>query len=368
MWPQACPNYQQGKAGIIINRGNWQLVKAFLLYRQEVDQISKSSLRLEETWLRHVLEWADSKLFEKAPKIRPTLPEYMLTARQDGTGKQLSPIYISKVVRAGYRLFLWLRVHKSGYGAITPAWLDTIKPPRMTIEPKEHEAVSLDEIHAIARAPVYSPRDRRIRAAAVFWFLSGIRIGAFVSMPVSAVDLENLAVFQFPKLGVRTKNQKHATTYLLNIPELLDVVKDWDREVRQNDIEAQWFANLSPETGEILPGTFEAGEHRDSRARKDLSDWLARVGLPYHSPHKFRHGHAVYGIKHAKDVQALKAVSQNLMHANLTVTDGIYAILSKEDVQARITSLGVQNNLTSFEQADVISLIEQLLSALKNKT
>ena len=63
--------------------------------------------------------------------------------------------------------------------------------------------------------------------------------------------------------------------------------------------------------------------------------------MGYHSPHKFRHGHAVYALKMAKDVAALKAVSQNLMHENLTITDGVYGILSETDVRKQIIGLGV---------------------------
>ena len=126
-------------------------------------------------------------------------------------------------------------------------------------------------------------------------------------------------------MGVRTKFKKHATTYLLDIPDLLDVVRDWDREVRKvcgND--GLWFAPFSPDTGEIITGVSQVGDQRHTRARKDLLDWLEKVGLTYHSPHKFRHGHAVYALKNAKDVPALKAVSQNLMHSNLSITDGVY--------------------------------------------
>lgn len=135
-------------------------------------------------------------------------------------------------------------------------------------EPAEHEAVTLEEIRAIAQAPVFTLRDRRIRAAAVFWFLSGIRIGAFVSLPLSAVDMDNLEVRQLPKLGVHTKFQKHATTYLLNIPDLIPVVVDWDREVRRvcGD-DGLWFAPISPETLELEPGLTKAGEHRQSRCK-----------------------------------------------------------------------------------------------------
>ena len=78
------------------------------------------------------------------------------------------------------------------------------------------------------------------------------------------------------------------------------------------------------------------------QADKPLSiyeDWLSKVGLPYHSPHKFRHGFAVYAIKHAKDMSDMKAISQNLMHANISITDGIYGVLSDTDIKNRITGL-----------------------------
>jgi site-specific recombinase XerC len=62
-------------------------------------------------------------------------------------------------------------------------------------------------------------------------------------------------------------------------------------------------------------------------------------GLACHLPHKFRHGNAVYGIKNSKDIPALKAVSQNLMHANLSVTDGVCGVLSGMDIKGEIAEL-----------------------------
>jgi site-specific recombinase XerC len=77
-----------------------------------------------------------------------------------------------------------------------------------------------------------------------------------------------------------------------------------------------------------------------SLATRDLKDWLQRVLLPYHSPHKFRHGFAVLALKNSKDIQALKAVSQTLMHSNLSITDGVYGILSQIDVGEQIAEIG----------------------------
>jgi hypothetical protein len=96
----------------MINRTNWKLVREYLKYRSEVDHISKSSQRLEESWLRHLLEWSKELPFDKVLKIRPTFPEYVLTARIDGSKEPLSPVYVQKVIRSAYRFLKWLRVQK----------------------------------------------------------------------------------------------------------------------------------------------------------------------------------------------------------------------------------------------------------------
>jgi integrase len=344
----------------MINRDNWKAVNEYLQYRLEVDQISPKSQRLEESRLRQLLEWANDKSFTNPSIIRPVFPEYILKARISGKGETLSPIYVSHVIATAHLFFQWLPRHKRGYGSITEAWLDTLKARRMTVEHKEHEAVTLEAIKAIAQAPAYTLAERRIRAAACFWFLSGIRIGAFVTLPLVAVDLDNLTIKQWPKLGVKTKFSKHATTFLLDIPELLEVVRSWDKDVRlvcrTNGL---WFAQVSPDTGKIIPDATQAGEHRSSIASKDLRRWLSKVNLPYHSPHKFRHGHAVYALKNAKDISAWKAVSQNLMHENLSITDGVYGILSEADVRNQIVGLGQNLDLTKADSLEELILLNQ---------
>jgi site-specific recombinase XerC len=325
----------------MINRENWKAVNKYLKYRSEVDQISEESKRLEKGWLLHLLLWAQEKSFSQASKIRPTFPEFILNSRLDGKDRPLSQSFVRKSISSSRCFLRWLSIHEQGYRKITPAWLETIKSPRMTIKLRSHENVTIDEVNAIASAPVLETWEKRIRAAAVFWFLSGIRIGAFTTLPLKAVDVKKRRVLQLQNLGVRTKNQKDAVTYLFDISNLLDVINAWDDEVRSVCPEdGLWFAMISPKTGEIDPlAHVKAGKHRDCRARKDLKRWLTKVELPYHSPHKFRHGHATYGLKNAKDIGELKAVSQNLMHSNLSITDGIYGMLSDDDIQQRIDNI-----------------------------
>ncbi len=192
----------------MINRENWKAVNKYLKYRSEVDQISDESKRLEKGWLLHLLLWAQEEYFSEAPKIRPTLPEFILNSRLDGKERPLSQAFVRKSISSSRRFLCWLSIHEQGYGKITTAWLDTIKPPRMPEKLRSHEIVTLNEIYAIASAPTIETWEKRIRAAAVFWFLSGIRIKAFTTLPLKAVDLKRRRIQQFPSLGVRTKNQK----------------------------------------------------------------------------------------------------------------------------------------------------------------
>ena len=309
--------------------------------------IGSASLRLEKTWLSHVLVWAHSASFSLVSHLRPSYPRFL-----ESLG--LSSVYTVHVLRSARRFFFWLSKHRRGFGGISAAWLDTLKISFSVVDETPHQFVSLDEIRAISAAPAETIGERRIRASAVFWWLSGIRVGAFVTLPVQAVDLDNLSVKQFPKLGVKTKFKKHAKTFLLDIPDLLAVVREWDSEVRAAG-SFFWFASFSPETGVIDPIVHQVGFHRHIRARKDLKGWLQKVGLPYHSPHKFRHGHAVFGIKNAKTISALKAISQNLMHSSLKVTDSVYGVLSDLDVQTEISSLG------KLQDDDLLQKLRDLL-------
>lgn len=328
----------------MVNKKNWQLTKVFLEYRQSVDQICNGSFRLEQTQIRFLLEWAGDSSFQRAASIRPTLPEYMLSARLDGSQGALSPGYVKKVLATARRFFTWLLDNQPGYKSIKAAWINTLKVKRLSNIPKTKDAVTLDEIFAIAKAPVTSTVERRIRAAAVMLYLSGMRIGALVSLPLKAVDLDKRIIYQFPSLGVKTKNSKYGTTTLLDIPELLEVVQAWDDEVHQVlPPEGFWFAPLSPESGEIDPTCLEIGNYRVCLARKNLKAWLDEVGLAYHSPHKFRHGHVHYGMARAKTIEDYKAISLNVMHSSMEITDQFYSVLNDDQVHNRISSIGKNN-------------------------
>lgn len=348
----------------MIDKTNWRLANKFLAYRESVDLLAKGSMRIQEIHIRYLLEWAQEVSFRHAPTIRPSFPQFLLTSRLDGSEGRLSAGYIKKTLATARMFFSWLADNETGYKSIKQAWVKTLKIKRLSDTPKNKDYVTLQEVLTIAARPVRSVWERRTRAALVFLFLSGMRIGAFVSLPIQAVDIPNLCVYQFPSLGVKTKNGKAAKTFLLNIPELLKVIQDWDDEIRAIlPPSGFWFASLSPETGLINPAVVEVGEHRHAKARQNFKEWLKQENLPYHSPHKFRHGHVHYGLDHSENIADFKAVSMNAMHANMEITDTFYSVLRDDEVKNRISNLSKKSKPTDRE--DVIKILENLLSSMK---
>jgi len=299
----------------LINPKNFALLKEYLEYRVEWHLVLEETARNEETWLYHLLHWADDKPFRDAPKIQPSFPKYMLVARRDGKEEQLSPAYIKKVIRSAKRFLKWLQTHKK-HRTLNEIYLDTLRAPRMTEVPKEPESYSLEEIRAIAKAPVETNKERRTRAAIIFMWLSGIRVGAFSSLPIGAVDIEELEIKQWPELGVRTKNKKHGTTTFIPIQDLLDVLKEWDSFVRNAlPDDGLWFAPLLPSTGEIdiNASVSKVGKNRSRIVSRNMREWLDKVGLPYRSPHKCRHGFLKFVKKNARGEAHKEAAREALM-------------------------------------------------------
>ncbi len=189
----------------------------------------------------------------------------------------------------------------------------------------------------VARGDIATQRDK---AAAAFLFLSGMRGGAFVTLRLACVDIAERTVMQLPEMGVKTKFRKAAITRLLEIPDLLEVVGYWDALVRDRlPGDALWYPPIDSRFGKPTLTARTLSEFRLSNLRVRLNHLFRAAGLTPMSPHKFRRGHAVFGLLHAQNIADVKAMSMNLMHSNIGITDGIYAVLSDKDMQERIRHL-----------------------------
>ena len=173
--------------------------------------------------------------------------------------------------------------------------------------------------------------------------------------------MRNREVKQWPSLGVKTKWGKSATTYLLEIPELMPVIERWDTHVRaQLPGTAMWYTPIIIRWGEQILDTGPAGAHRYGAVGKRIRRLFTAAGLEGKSPHKFRHGHAVYALQRARTMADYKAVSMNLMYDDIRVTDSIYAPLLSNEVQKRIAGLAGQPTTLPSADSDLSRLLRGL--------
>ncbi len=119
------------------------------------------------------------------------------------------------------------------------------------------------------------------------------------------------------------------------IPSLLAVVTEWDAYVRAHavDLNTAWYAALDNLGTGIRADDTVRTIHVPGRRNamysgmRELCDTL---GIEWKSPHKIRHGHGVYGVKHARTMAEYRALSQNMMHESTNTTDKYTGFLNDE--------------------------------------
>ncbi len=349
----------------MVNRRNYALAKEYSLYQREHLQLNPASVGRYWFYLKYPLLWADEVLLSRASEIRPPFGQFLVNRRRDGKQGSMAPCTIHKIVQTTKRMFIWAKLtYPSDFKNLSMAWIETLHPPAMVQRAKPHVFLSLDEVLHLARTPL--PENdlalRRDQAAAAMLFLSGMRDGAFASVPIQAVDISKRLIHQWPhEYGVRTKNGKSATTYLLEIPELLEVATKWDRYIRgRMPPTAMWYTPIINQWGEQTPSPDLPGVHRHTAIAKRMRILFPLAGIAYKSPHKFRHGHAVFALQRAKSMADYKAISQNLMHNDIRVTDAIYAPLLGDEIGSRIKSLTGDTQTNEKVEGDLATLLEKL--------
>lgn len=306
-------------------------------------QSNQKTMKRKWAHLHHFLNWAGDVRFYEAHKIQPTFSHFLLTARNDLKETPLSAASMQRACGETRSFFNWVKLSKPfKYKSIKPLWITSIRPARansVQSEYVEREYYRLEEVRKLVSLEPQRLIDRRDRAAVAMLFLSGMRISAFVTIPIYCIDLQNKSVDQFPSEGVKTKNSKAARTFLLPIDDLFEIVKEWDKFVRDElGLDAFWYPNLTTDGANWLPD--QKTGNSDSRRisfSKSLKRFCKLARIPYLSPHKLRNGHGVYVVKQAEDIEEFKAYSQNMMHGSMEITDRLYGQLSGDDVKAVVT-------------------------------
>ena len=350
----------------MIHRQNWLDVRAYLHHLDRNLGRDPETIRKYRGQLRHLLEWADATPFPRVRHVDPTFPVYMVAARNDHKDQRLSYTSIYKTLTTVRTFFQYARLQwTQRYRPISESWIEFLQPSRES-KPRprlqEHQFYSLATIRTLLAVSVETLHDARAQVAVAMLFCSGMRADTLASLPIHCVDVSLRRILQWPELGVRTKNDKAATTYLLEIPDLLALIADWHARLAAFPPQALWYATLNND-GTQLTATTHAIKGRSSVIGDDIRMLCAKAGVEYLSPHKLRHGHVVYGLQNARDMADLKAISQNVMHASLTITDQVYGNFRTADVGRLISTLGQPHSNASLEDK-----VTELLEMLKNRS
>ena len=159
-----------------------------------------------------------------------------------------------KIIEISKRFFIWAKAtYPKEFSKVTLTWIETITPAthsanwRRSGICKRRRNQPVD-FHHVPKDDLCLLRDR---AAAARLYLTGERISALATSPILALDLPDRCVRQWPELGVHTKFGKKATTFLLPIPKLMDIVSEWDEIVRKNlPHNYPWYAPIKQQWGE----------------------------------------------------------------------------------------------------------------------
>jgi integrase len=155
---------------------------------------------------------------------------------------------------------------------------------------------------------------------------------------------------------------------LLDIPELLAVVEQWDHQARaQLPPEAMWYTPIIVRWDAVTLSPARAGAGRLVAIGKRLRRLFALAGLQPKSPHKFRHGHAVCALQHAQTMADYKAVSMNLMHEDVQITDSIYAPLLGSEVRDRISRLAAGAGGSPIHEIELVQYVRGLSEGQMSK-
>lgn len=345
----------------MVNRENYLLIRSYLHYMSHSKMVASVSVRRYWFYLRHLLLWLDETPLVEAPEKSPVFPRYLAVPEERKLlKKSLAPASMKKIIRVTKSLMEWIRTHHMEiWNNSIKEWTESLQPVRIPPRINQHVFIILDEVLHLVNYPnpakdIALTRDQ---AAAAMLFLSGMRVGVLATLPIEAVDIPNRAIRQWNELGVSTKGQKSSTTYLLEIPALLDVVTLWDTFIRKElPPSAMWYTPIISHWGDLSLYSGKPGRNRVIAVEKRMRLLFQRAGIPYKSPHKFRHGHAVYALRRAKTMADYKAISMNLMHDDIRVTDGVYAPFLGDEVRQRIGQLGEPGSPLSLIQLDPLRL------------
>ena len=328
---------------------NERLKRRFLDYRKYARQLSDKTLDRELAALERFDVWNGRKDFEKFHIEWAMGFRSYLEQAKGATGKPLSKSTTRAIMATMREFTIWLSQQDGFRSRIRTADADYFNLSRR--DEAEARAASARPAPSIKQAqrafalmPATTPREMRDKAVFALLCLTGIRVGALISLRIRHVDLDEKSVTQNPR-EVATKFGKRIDTFFAKgFPEAEATLRTW---ITHLEDEAFYGPDdpLFPATA-IAPTSYTGfkAEGFDRRpwkstepVRKIVNTAFQAAKLDSFGPHAFRHMLARHAAKHCTSVAEIVATAQNLGHSDVLTTLRSYGQISRERQRALIT-------------------------------
>lgn len=266
------------------------------------------------------------------------------------------------------RFFGWLAVQPGYRSKIRASDVEFLslsdKDIRAANAPADRAIPTLEQVlHLVESMPADTAVEKRNRALVAFTAITGTRDGAAITLRIKHFDPNRNLVIQNPN-EVKTKFSKRICAFLLPVDDRLKVIfLDWYQYLKADIL----FGNddpLFPKTAMALDenGCFKAdGLSREFWANATPMRDIFKIafqsaGLPYYSPHTFRHMLVQIAYQRKLTPAQLKAWSLNLGHESLLTTLTSYGNMPLE-MQGRLISESVPQSPEGDELAEALEIV-----------
>lgn len=280
----------------------------------------------------------------------------MATLTNKRTGEPISKSTLLHAINALKDFFIWLSSRPGFKSKIDRYEIDYFnlseKDIRMAREPGFRDIATVEQIMAAIHAmPTDNEIQLRDQAVMAFILLTGVRDGALVSLKIKHIDLTRNLVKQDPR-EVKTKMSKSIYTYFFPVDQKLNkIVIAWVNYLKKEKL----YGNNDP----LFPRTKLGLDERDcfkaqgiepihwqnaSPVRKIVKEAFEKAGLPYFTPHTFRHTLVSLGEQLCQTPEQFKAWSQNLGHEQVMTTFTSYGYVQpvrQGEVLKKLTQNGL---------------------------
>ncbi|MFK7878083.1 MAG: tyrosine-type recombinase/integrase [Paracoccaceae bacterium] len=328
---------------------NERIKRRFLEYRKYAGRLSDKTLDREMAALERFDVWNRRKDFaqfhiEQAMGFRTHLEQAKVAGN-----KPMAKSTMRAILATLREFILWLSQQDGFRSKIRMADADYFNLSRRdeaearAAPPRPAPSVNQAN-YALSIMPSASAIDLRNKAVVALLCLTGIRVGALVSLRVKHVNLAEKSVVQNPR-EVATKSGKSIESFFeQGFDEAEAVLTAWLKQL--NEVELYGPDDpLFPATALLTnSNTGFAANGFDRRhwkttepVRKIVQQAFDRAGQPNYGPHAFRHMLARRVVDMSLSVAELVATSQNLGHSGVLVTLTNYGQLSRESQRALVT-------------------------------